>query len=94
MANGELVSDWWNRAAACPNEFPYGTVITLIPGGEQLICKDRFNQTFVSQMPNHPGYGHLVSRIIPGTNYFWLDVLAKSAPVRYGTPVQVHVQFP
>jgi len=93
MSNGELVKDWWNAAAACPYEFPFGTIVTL-PGGEKLICKDRFSKTYLSKMPNHPGYGLRVGYVLPGTNYFWLDMLSKDSPVRYGTPMQVHVQFP
>jgi hypothetical protein len=92
-SSGNLVAEWWNRGAACPNEFPFGTVITL-PGGEELICIDRFSQTYKSELANHPSYGHYVSRIIPGTSSFWVDVLSKDAPVPYGTQMTVHVQFP
>jgi len=92
-SSGKLVADWWGKGGACPNELPFGTLITL-PGGEVIECIDRFNQTYVARMPNHPAGGHLVSRIIPGTNSFWLDVLSRDAPVPYGTAMNVHVEFP
>ena len=87
------MAEWWNRGAACPNDIPFGTVITL-PGGEQVVCIDRFNQTWRAYLANHPSYGQLVSRIMPEGDAFWLDVLAKDSPVPYGTIINVHVQLP
>ena len=87
------MAEWWNRGAACPNDIPFGTVITL-PGGEQVVCIDRFNQTWRAYLANHPSYGQLVSRIMPEGDAFWLDVLAKDSPVPYGTIMKVHVRLP
>jgi hypothetical protein len=40
MASGERWQDWVGRAAACPPEWPFGTVI-ILPGGERFECQDR-----------------------------------------------------
>lgn len=49
FVNGECVSNmasglpWWawvGRAAACPEELPFWTTVTL-PGGETFVCLDR-----------------------------------------------------
>lgn len=92
-ASGALVSEWWNKGAACPNELPFGTVVTL-PGGEEVKCIDRFNQTHRIGLPWHPSYNQLVSKLMPDKDAFWLDVLAKDSPVAYGTPLSVRVQLP
>jgi len=39
-ASGERWEDWIGRGAACPPEFPFGTVI-MLPGGERFTCIDR-----------------------------------------------------
>jgi hypothetical protein len=92
-ANGSKVADWWNKGAACPNDLPFGTVITL-PGGEKLTCIDRFNQTHRTYLAGHPAYGELVSRMMPSGDAFWLDVLSRDSPVPYGTPLTVAVLLP
>ena len=40
MASGLPWEEWIGRAAACPVELPFGTVIEL-PGGETFYCLDR-----------------------------------------------------
>jgi hypothetical protein len=40
MASGLPWHTWVGRAAACPAELPFWTVITL-PGGESFVCLDR-----------------------------------------------------
>ena len=40
MASGELVADWWGRAAACPMDVPFWTVIH-IDGVGDFTCLDR-----------------------------------------------------
>ena len=45
MANGEAWQDWINRAAACPNAWPFETLLVL-PGGEVFLCKDHLAARF------------------------------------------------
>ena len=40
MASGAMWEENVGRAAACPPEFPFGTII-ILPGGEQFTCMDR-----------------------------------------------------
>lgn len=40
MANGQPWQEWIGRAAACPPEWSFGTII-ILPGGEQFKCLDR-----------------------------------------------------
>jgi hypothetical protein len=40
MASGERWQDWVGRAAACPSQWPFGTVLVL-PDGSQFVCMDR-----------------------------------------------------
>lgn len=40
MASGELVADWWGRAAACPADIPFWTVIHIEEVGD-FTCLDR-----------------------------------------------------
>jgi hypothetical protein len=40
MASGLRWEDWVGRAAACPVELPFWTLVTL-PGGEEFFCLDR-----------------------------------------------------
>ena len=40
MSSGEPYAEWQDRAAGCPEEYPYWTTITL-PGGEVFTCLHR-----------------------------------------------------
>jgi hypothetical protein len=40
MASGERWQNWINRAAACPREWPFGTLL-ILPGDEVFVCLDR-----------------------------------------------------
>lgn len=39
MASGERWQEWVGRAAACPPEWPFGTVVAL--DGREWVCLDR-----------------------------------------------------
>jgi len=78
MSSGESYAEWDNRAARCPDDMPYWTIITL-PGGEEFTCLHQVPVLYHKAL--NPGEVHI-------------SLLIDTLPVPLDTRVKVKVTYP
>jgi hypothetical protein len=79
MSSGEPWEKWVNQAVACPLKYSFGTKFVVL--GKTYTCLDR------------GGAIQSIIEYISGifTQVEWLDLLQETAPVPYGTVIDVQV---